>query len=76
MGDEASGWVVTVTTPLRRAVPAARVWYAAIPDKEAAVAAVKQATNDPGAKLEISREMSETLRIAFGLKSGEVRCFD
>jgi hypothetical protein len=42
----------------------------------AAIEAVKRATNDPSAAIEISREMSETLMTSFGLKNGQVKCFD
>lgn len=76
MSDKASGWVVTVTTPHPSGGVVTAVWYAALPKEDAAISAVKQATNDPNATLEISREMSETLKTAFGLKTGEVRCFD
>ncbi len=73
--DKAFGWVVTVTTP--DAIGAtANVWYAACPEKVAAIEAVKRVTNDPSAAIEISREMSETLMTSFGLKNGQVKCFD
>jgi len=75
MADKAFGWVVTVTAP-HSSGSTARVWYAACTQKETAIEAVKKATNEPNATVEISREMSETLMTAFGLKSGEVRCFD
>ena len=76
MSEQAFGWVVAVMTPRHSGVPAIKIWYAAVPDKLAAIAAVKEATNDPSATFEIARVMSETLRAAFGLNAGEVRCFD
>ena len=76
MSEQAFGWVVAVMTPRPSGVPVINIWYAAIPDKLAAIAAVKEATNDPTATFEIARVMSETLRAAFGLNTGEVRCFD
>ena len=75
MADKAFGWVVTVTTP-DPSGSSAMVWYAACTEKVAAVEAVKRATNDPSATIEISREMSETLMTAFGLKNGQVKCFN
>jgi hypothetical protein len=77
MSDKASGWVVTVTsTPPGAVVPTAQVWYAACHGKAAAAEAVKKAANTSGATVEVSREMSETLVVSFGLKSGQVKCFD
>ena len=73
-----AGWVVTVTSPLvdRGVDRVASVWYAACADQQAALEAVEAACNIPGATFEISREMSETLRGAFGLSKGEARCFN
>ena len=75
MEDKASGWVVTVTTP-DSCGASAQVWYAACTEKVAAIKAVKRAINDPRATIEISREMSETLMTAFGLKTGQAKCFN
>ena len=75
LADKASGWVVTVTT-LDPSGSSAKVWYAACTGKVAAIKAVKRAVKDPNATIEISREMSETLMTAFGLKTGQVKCFD
>ena len=75
MPDKIFGWVVTVTTPDPTGATV-RIWYAACPEKVAAVDAVKRATNDSSATIEISREMSETLMTAFGLTTGQVKCFD
>ena len=75
MADKASGWVVTVTTP-NPSGSSAQVWYAACTEKVAAIKAVKRAINDPRATIEISREMSETLMTAFGLKNGQAKCFN
>ena len=75
MADKASGWVVTVTIP-DASGSSAKVWYAACTEKVAAIKAVKRAINDPSATIEISREMSETLMTAFGLKTGQAKSFD
>ena len=75
MADKAFGWVVTVTTP-DPSGSAAKVWYVACTEKGAALKAVKRAVDDPRATIEISREMSETLMTAFGLKTGQAKCFN
>ncbi len=75
MTEKAFGWVVTVTSPNPTGATA-KVWYAACPEKVAAVEAVKLVTHDSHATIEISREMSETLMKAFGLTNGQVKCFD
>ena len=75
MADKASGWVVTVTIP-DASGSSAKVWYAACTEKVAAIKAVKSVINDPNATIEISREMSETLMTAFGLKTGQAKCFN
>ena len=75
MAEKASGWVVTVTIP-DPSGPSAKVWYAACTEKVAAMKAVKRAIDDPSATIEISREMSETLMTAFGLKTGQAKCFN
>jgi len=78
MVGRVAGWVVTVTWPLvgHGVDRVATVWYAACVDQQAALDAVKAACNIPHATFEISREMSETLSGAFGLRTGQVRCFD
>jgi hypothetical protein len=76
MTYKAFGWIVTVKyAPPGVAIPLSHVWYAAYADGIAAMEAVKKAANIPDATVEISREMSETLMNALGLKSGEVKCF-
>ncbi len=75
MPENVFGWVVTVTTP-DPAGATAKVWYAACPKKVDAVEAVKLVTHNSSASIEISREMSETLMTAFGLTTGQVKCFD
>jgi hypothetical protein len=73
--EKVFGWVVTVTTP-DPAGATAKVWYAACPKKVDAVEAVKLVTHNSSASIEISREMSKTLMTAFGLTTGQVKCFD
>lgn len=76
MSDKAFGWIVTATARHSGGEPLAKVWYTACPEMAAAIESVRRATNDPAATFEISRELSETLMLAFGLQSGEARCFD
>jgi hypothetical protein len=75
MTEQASGWVVTVTTA-GIGGPIVRVWYVACADKAIAIKTVKNAAKTTGATFEIAREMSKTLMTSFGLSSGEARCFD
>lgn len=75
MSDKAFGWIVTATAS-HGIEPLTKVWYTACPEMAAAIESVRWATNDPAATFEISRALSETLMLSFGLQSGEVRCFD
>jgi hypothetical protein len=76
MTDKALGWIVSLksTTP-GVVVPLSLVWYAAYPDRIAAMEAVKKAAKTSDATVEISREMSETLRTSLGLTSRKVKRF-
>ena len=60
----------------RTVVPSVQIWYAAHPDKAAAVEAVRKAVDSSSASVEIGRGLSEALMASLGLRTGEVKCFD